>query len=283
LFRYPLEIESGQDFVVFTHEPYRTNQNIPGQQEGFEGGPNVAPPPDGMIVLYMPNSTPAVTNQNSWKQQNFVGALGQITRGIGVGMAAGAMNLGESGMGVDEAIEGFKDQLENIKSKGGSAARQFVLGKVAETFGLSGAGALTALQRGEVYNPNVELLYEAPQLRGFSMDFVFIPKSMKEAQMMNSIILEFKAFSSPLENGPMLKVPNLWRVTYKSGIEGNDKFMNKFKKAALTTVQIQHNPGTDMHATFSDGTPLVTAMSLGFQEVDIITQNDHLSVGGQGY
>ena len=281
MLKYPLEIQSGQDFVVFTHEPYRTNRAIPGQQEGFEGGGSV--PPAGGVILYMPNSTPAVSNQNSWKQQNFVGPLGQVTQGLGVGLAAGAMNIGEKGMGVDEAIKGFQDQLENVKAKGGAAARQFVLGEIARTFNLSGAGALTALQRGEVYNPNVELLYEAPQLRGFSMDFIFIPKNRIEAEMMSKIILEFKLFSSPEANdGPMMTIPHVWRVTYKSGV-GNDKFMNKFKKAALTTVSIQHNPGTDMHATFSDGTPLVTAMSLGFQEVDIITRRDHSIAGGQGF
>ena len=278
--KYPQEIESGQDFVVFTHEPYRTNKEIKGQEEEFEGGGFV--PPEGGVILYMPNSTPAVSNQNSWRQNNFVGPLGQITQGIGVGIAAGALNIGEKGMGVDEAIEGFKSQLENVKSKGGAAARQFILGEIARTFNLSGAGALTALQRGEVYNPNVELLYEAPQLRGFSMDFIFIPKNSAEAAIMNEIILKFKMFSSPQPNGSMLELPHLWRVTYKSGVQ-NDKFMNKFKKAALTTVSIQHNPGTDMHSTFSDGTPLVTAMSLGFQEVDIITRDNHADEGGQGF
>lgn len=280
MLRYPREIQSGQDFVSFSHEPYRTNQAIPGQEASTAGGA-AGPPATGQIILYMPNSTPAISNQNSWKQQNFEGPLGQITRGIGVGLAAGAMNLGNGGT-VEDAIEGFKSQLNNVKEKGGGAARQFVLGKIAETFGLSGAGALTALQRGEVYNPNVELLYEAPQLRGFSLDFVFIPKDVSEAKMMNEIILEFKKFSAPVDNGTMLEVPHLWRVTYKSGV-GNDTFMNKFKKCALTTIQVQHNPGTDMHATFSDGTPLVTAMSLGFQEVDIITRKDHEDAGGQGF
>lgn len=282
MLKYPLEIESGQDFVSITHEPYRTNQAIPGQQAGREGGSG-APPEGNPIVLYMPNSTPVVSNQNSWKQANTVGPLGDIMKGLGVGAAAGALNLGAGGT-LDDAVQGFKSQLDNIlkDGKGINAAKQVGLGMIAQAANLSGAGALTALQRGEVYNPNVELLYESPSLRGFSLDFVFIPKSKQEADIMNQIILEFKTWSSPNDNGTMFEVPHVWNVKYKSGV-GNDTFMNKFKKAALTTVQIQHNPGTDMHATFSDGTPLVTAMSLGFQEVDIIIRKDHTDVGGQGY
>ena len=175
----------------------------------------------------------------------------------------------------------FKEQIDGVINKGMGAGQQFIVGKVAEAFGLSGAGALTQLQRGEVYNPNVELLYESPQLRSFSLDFIFIPKNIGEARIVNNIIKEFKKWSAPQDNGTMLEVPHLWTVTYKSGV-GQDGFMGKFKKCALTTVSVQHNPQTDMHVTFSDGTPVVTALSLAFQEVDIITRDDHDSAGPQG-
>ncbi len=283
MLKYPLEIESGQDFVSITHEPYRTNQAIPGQQSNV--APDASAPPEGeQILLYMPNSTPAVSNDNSWRQQNSVGPLGQLTRGLGVGAAGGAMSIGTSGASLDNAVQGFKDQLDHLLSdnRGMNAAKQIGLGMIAGAAGMSGAGALTQLQRGEVYNPNVELLYESPGLRGFSLDFMFIPKSVQEARVINQIILELKTWSAPDDNGTMFTVPHLWNVKYKSGV-GNDTFMNKFKKAALTKIQVQHNPGTDMHATFSDGTPLVTAVSLGFQEVDIITRENHIDAGGQGF
>ena len=284
MLKYPLEIESGQDFVSITHEPYRTNQAISGQQKDV--APNASAPPEGeQILLYMPNSTPAVSNDNSWRQQNSVGPLGQIARGIGVGAAGGALALGTSGANLDNAVQGFKDQLDNIlaDNKGIDAAKQVGLGMIAGAANMGGAGALTQLQRGEVYNPNVELLYESPGLRGFSLDFMFIPKSATEASVINKIILELKTWSAPDDSsGTMFTVPHLWNVKYKSGKQ-NDKFMNKFKKAALTRIQVQHNPGTDMHATFSDGTPLVTALSLGFMEVDIITRQNHIKEGGQGF
>jgi len=282
--KYPLEIESGQDFVSITHERYRTNQAIAGQQEDTAPG-NAGPPSEGNdIILYMPNSTPAVSNSNSWSQQNSVGPLGDITRAINVGSTGGVLGIFDGG-GVNDLVKGTLDQLGNMikDGKGIDALKQVAIGKLAQQAGMSGPGALTQLQRGEIYNPNVELLYDSPSLRGFTLDFIFVPKNPAEARMVDNIILELKTWSAPDNNGTMMKVPHLWNVAYKSGVLGGDKYMNKFKKCALTNVQIQHNPGTDMHATFSDGTPLVTAMSLGFMEVDIITRDDHTRVGGQGF
>jgi hypothetical protein len=281
LLKYPLEIQSGQDYVLITHQRYRTNKAIAGQKDIV--APDAAAPPEGSpIVLYMPNSTPSVSNTNSWSQQNSVGPLGDITRALAVGATGGVMGVGKDGPVA--AAKGIADQVKNLfdNYKGVDSIRQVAIGKLAQMAGLSGAGALTQLQLGQVYNPNVELLYDSPALRGFTLDFLFVPKNQAEATMMNQIILELKKFSAPDDNGTMFEVPHLWNVTYKSGVN-NDKFMNKFKKCALTDVQIVHNPGTDMHSTFADGTPLVTAMSLGFMEVDIIIRKDHEDVGGQGY
>ena len=59
--------------------------------------------------------------------------------------------------------------------------------------------------------------------------------------------------------------------------------MNKFKKSALVNVVTQDNQGYKHHATFDDGTPVVTTMTLSFMEVDIVTRQDHVDVGGRGY
>lgn len=282
--KYPQEIEERQDYVLITHQKYRTNQAIAGQEQGEQGtAPDANAPPEGNpIILYMPNSTPPVNNSNNWSQQNSVGPLGNITRALGVGATGGIMGVGKSSP-LDLA-KGAIDQLGNMleQYKGVDALRQIAIGDIAKQFGLNGAGALTQLQRGEVYNPNVELLYDSPSLRGFTLDFLFVPKNSAEAAIMNNIILELKMYSAPSDETYMFEVPHLWNVTYKSGV-GNDTFMNKFKKCALTNIQVAHNPGTDMHSTFADGTPLVTAMSLGFMEVDIITRQNHVEVGGQGY
>lgn len=279
--RYPLEIETGNDYMVFTHEPYRTNATGVTGQNFQDTDMSAGPPSAGeAIVMYMPNSTPAMSNQNSWGKATFAGPLGILKRDAGIGIARAAAEIG-NGYTLETAKADWDKFMGQVKKEGGQAVRQLALGEIARMFGLNGAGALTQLQRGEVYNPNVELLYEAPQLRAFSFDFLFIPKSRAETVAMNNIIKEFKKWSSPFDNGTMLTVPHLWNVSYKSPM-GED-LMGKFKKCALTGINIQHNPGTDMHVTFADGTPVVTAMQLAFQEVDIITRKDHDEGGPQGF
>ena len=100
---------------------------------------------------------------------------------------------------------------------------------------------------------------------------------------MNRIIMEFKKWSSPKDNGAMFEVPCVWEVTYMSGGAKN-KMMNAFKRSVLHTITVQANTSSDMHVAFADGMPITTTISLQFQEVDIITRQDHASSGTlQGY
>ena len=60
--------------------------------------------------------------------------------------------------------------------------------------------------------------------------------------------------------------------------------MNQFKRCALLGVTVRANPSSNMHQSFTDGMPIVTSMSLAFQEVDIILRDDHeTSESNQGY
>jgi hypothetical protein len=62
------------------------------------------------------------------------------------------------------------------------------------------------------------------------------------------------------------------------------QFMGKFKKCALTSVVVQANTSSAYHTTFSDGNPIEYSLGLGFQEVDVITRENHEEVaGGIGY
>ena len=124
-------------------------------------------------------------------------------------------------------------------------------------------------------------MYDGPRVRGFAMQFDFIPRSVEEALAVQNIILEFKTWSAPSGQGQgMFEVPHVWQVTYFS--KGNTRVMNKFKRAALTKVSVQANPTTDMHATYTDGMPVSTSMSLSFLEVDVVMREDHQRHRGQG-
>lgn len=277
--QYPLELQNGMnDYVVFTSQEYRSNQASSGQNFG-------GPPSQGAaIALYMPTTTPAVKQGANWGEASFSGPAGKLLRNAST-QAASAIDAAamptsfEEGkaMGrkmVDEAKSFFKENSRDV----GKAAKQVAVGAAASLSGIE-ANQLLALQRGEIYNPNVELLYKGPKLRGFSFTFTFVPKSQPEARVINNIILEFKKWSAPSDTGNgMYKVPHIWQVKYMMGGSVNPN-MNAFKRAALTDVAVQNNQGMNMHMSFDDGMPIITTLSLNFTEVDVITREDHLSSG----
>ena len=277
---YPLHVNQGtNDYVLFQAHEYRTNNEYAAQSNA--GG--VPGPPKGQpIVLYMPNSTPQVDNGQSWNQKSFEGPLGALKADLVTGVTSAVDGFSgfnkESGQ---QIVQSLKEQFED-KARIGAAAKQIVIGELAQLAGMTASNA-TALTKGQIYNPNIELLYEGPQRRSFNFGFNFIPKNSVETQRINDIIMEFKKWSSPKKNGAMFDVPCIWQVTYMSGT-GKNKMMNAFKRAALSNISVQANPSSDMHASFADGMPVTTSIGLVFQEVDIITRQDHAESGTlQGY
>ena len=284
--RYPLEIGAGAftDYVQFTPLQYRANnRTIAGQRGDPAAGAGAAGAQS--VILYMPQSSPMVGNTNKWNAETFAGPLGELKKLGGAGIANTISE--QSGFDPRETISNVTKQFQQLKSgadgKLGGAAKQFALDMIPkELFGATGAQFL-AMSKGQTYNPNAELLYSAPGMRPFNFSFNFVPKSAAEASNVNRIILNFKRWSAPadLQNG-MFEVPHVWQVKYMSKGQTN-KNMNQFKQAACTSVTVQANPSTSMHVAHEDGMPIETVMSLSFQEVDVITRQDHENAQGQGF
>lgn len=278
MLKYPSDLNEGvSDSIVFSHTPYRTNSGGAGIPADLSAG--------GMIRLYVPNSTPGLSQSNSWGRQDFAGEVGKLRADAIKMVTNGINNVGRDG-DVKEAIEDGKEVLGKFAGDKINAipgiARQVGTETAANMIGLSGNKAL-ALARGQVYNPNVELLYNSPQLRSFDFEFNFVPKNSSESRTIDDIIFEFKKWSSPKDPGGtdgVYCIPHVWKVSYSGMVS---KKMAKFKLAALVNVTVVENANSQSHATFDDGTPIVTTMRLDFKEVDVITRNDHEDARGSGY
>tara|TARA_R110002012_G_scaffold268633_1_gene452605 strand:- start:26 stop:880 length:855 start_codon:yes stop_codon:yes gene_type:complete len=273
---------AGSDYVIFTPIKYRTND----AQRTDPGG---APPPDSdaqSVILYMPNSTPGMGNQNDWNKVDFNGPIGDMRRQIGSDTGATMAKFMANGGGGPELLEGAgelaSNTIDKLKSNFKGIGSQLGMQALGSVLAVT-PNQMLAMGAGQVFNPNVELLYNAPQMRGFGMSFDMVPKDASEANVINQIIMNFKKWSSPeaIENG-MMEIPYVWEVKYMTGQSVN-KNMNRFKKAACTNVQVQANSPTPMHVAHLGGVPIVTSLQLTFTEVDIITRKDHTAVGGQGY
>ena len=79
-----------------------------------------------------------------------------------------------------------------------------------------------------------------------------------------------KAAAAKRDSGSngFLKTPDVFRITYKRGID-NQKYLNKFKVCALTQVGVDYT-GSGIHATYEDGTPVHYKLNLAFTELEPI-------------
>jgi len=263
----------GSDYILFQHYEYKSRE---------QRTIGAAPPSGGDIRLYMPNSTPQISNSQGWSDVSIPGPIGQAV--IGAANAAGeavGVLAGADGADMRSSVDKLKGAFTGAMKNGRGIVGQIGVNMIASKLPLN-AKQLTSLSMGKIYNPNTELTYDGPGLRSFGMGFNFVPKNAAEARIVSEIIREFKVWGAPEEQGGgMFELPHVWKVTYVSG--GRVDTMNRFKPAALTDVTVQANPSLSHHSTYTDGTPVETAINLSFKEVELITRQDHTNVGGQGF
>ena len=275
-------LETSTDYIIIDTVKYRTNREW-GTNGGGVRGQRVGP----SVILYMPNSTPPMNNPNTWQGKSFSGPLGELVGNAAVGVTNIAYNV--AGAAQNKGFEGVKSEfgeggaarksitklVDSLKSNAGPAVGQGITKAVAGMAGMS-ENQLLAMSKGEIFNPNMELLYEGPRLRGFSLNFTFLPKSVAEAAVVNQIIRQFKMSASPSNDrgGNMFGVPHIFQVSYM--MNGTiHPFMNRFRRSAMSDINITYNAGLPFHSTFDNGMPVKTDMTLSFLEVDIITREDH--------
>jgi hypothetical protein len=145
--------------------------------------------------------------------------------------------------------------------------------------------------RGVVLNPNVEVLYDSPDLREIAMVFKMVPRSSSDSTTINAIVRAFRYASLPQWGGEggdltikgegsnatfsqenFIRVPLLCKFTFMRGGSTNPNVI-QFKPCAITRVQVNYTPdGT--YATYSDGNPVATELSIGFLESKLIFRDE---------
>ena len=131
---------------------------------------------------------------------------------------------------------------------------------------------------GAILNPNIELLFNKPQLRPFSFSFFLSARSEDEADMVKRIIRWFKQGMSVKETKTdiFLKSPNIFKIKYQYGVDGLDHpGLNRIKECALTRCNVDYVPQNN-YMTLEDGTMTAYAITLQFQELEPITETDYL-------
>lgn len=137
---------------------------------------------------------------------------------------------------------------------------------------------------GAVVNPNLELLFNGPQLRPFNFTFRLSPRDEPEARQVKGIIRFFKQGMSVrrTEQDIFLKAPNVFKIVYKNGLNRNNEHtsLNKFKICALSQCSVDYTPDGS-YSTFSDPEATMTSYSitLQFNELEPIFNEDYENQG----
>jgi hypothetical protein len=142
----------------------------------------------------------------------------------------------------------------------------------------------TILARGAgiVPNSNLELLFQGPTLRQFGFSWRMSPRSDLEARNVKRIIRFFKQGSAARKisnmsgtraNSLFLGTPNVFKLSYKTGNE-EISGLNKFKICALVNMSVVYAPDGQW-ASYDKGQPVSLTMSLNFQEIEPVYEDDY--------
>ncbi len=222
------------------------------------------------IALYMPDTLNFTHNQG----------YSDVKMGGGMFAAAGAAL---------QAAQG-SNSIDDFLSKLGNNASPFLLSGLASLAGELGATAFAGAF-GFVTNPALEVLYSSPALRSFRFDFMFYPRSEKEAIEVQSILDRLRFHQAPellgSQNagglgGFFMVPPSEFDIKfYYNGLENPN--IPKISTCALETIDIDYAPNgfstyevpTGRYATKGGtGMPVGIRLSLQFKELEMLTKSN---------
>ena len=189
----------------------------------------------------------------------------------------------------------FSGSLKQLATLGLSDDVQKAIGRslASQAVGIFGGNitpdSILARESGEIFNPNMELLFNGVTLRAFKFQFKLTPRDKNESLEVRNIIRFFKSNMSP-QAGTLspdkptyfLKTPNVFQLTYKQGSKEHP-FLHRFKLCALESMSVNYT-GENVYATYGDGTPVSMIMDLSFKELEPIYADDYnTNEEGVGY
>ena len=230
------------------------------------------------IIMYMPQDVSSEV-KTSWNGKSF----SNVGR-AGIAMANGQM----SGIQNYNLPEGIKSTFAALFTNAVNA--------VPGVAGNLTLNDVTGSTRGVILNPNVEVLFDQPDLREFGLKFKMTPHNAEEAKIIRAICRTFTRASLPgfgdtnganwigdagkskkdkqtsIGIGNMITIPHLCRVSFMQG-KSLHPYLTQYKTCALTRVQVNYTPDGN-YSTYADGAPVATELSLDFLETKLVFRQE---------
>ena len=292
ILRYPVaKIQDTTDYLQIKVVRYKTvSENSGGSIVGAPGSRRNSNKESLATILLPIPSAIQDRNSVSYQSSNINAITGAAVGGIQNVMQAG----GDLLTSPQAALEKIKSTFMNaagstIEAAGGAPRIADLITKSLASQALSVFGGnvsvdqLLAREKGVIFNPNMELLFNGPSLRQFAFSFQMTPRSKPESDAVKQIIRTFKSNMAPKvtaegDGSLFLKTPNVFELTYKQGKDPHS-FLHQFKQCFLENVSVNYT-GAGTYATYDDGTPVSIIMNLQFKEIEPIYDIDYESESG---
>ena len=212
---------------------------------------------------------------------------GGIQDGVGVGYGDSRMtplDMAKANIALTTVSEGFTAGITEAGRAAQNVAGAFGDNKKALAAVIAGmaAGGQDLLTRttGAIANPNMELLFNGPELRTFSFQFLLAPRSQEEAKTIIQILRFFKQGMAPIRTKSrlFLKSPHTFQLSYRNSKGQDHKYLNKFKECALANFGVNYTPNGN-YSTYEDGVMTAYQMTMTYRELNPIYNDDYGNSG----
>jgi hypothetical protein len=215
------------------------------------------------IALYMPD-TLAFRHAQSYSDLNLSGFI----------MAAGASISSIADTFKNKSSVEFKDVVNNLSPFLARFLQNSDLGR-----------AIFAGTQRKVVNPMLDLIYTSPAFREFQFDFMFYPRSEKEAEEVQRIIKRLHFHQAPEidteSSGFFLVPPSEFDIKFYYNGKENEN-IPKISTCVLTNIDVDYAPngfaayevpGETVPKEGRTGMPVAIRLSLNFKETEVMTKN----------
>lgn len=218
------------------------------------------------------------------------GNLSPLQASLADTAAAAFMGTGDGVTGeLQEAFDALEVESDQVKKSIGALISGTTL-KVEPN-------ELIARTEGQIFNNNLELLFQGPTLRTFNFRYKFSPRDESEIKNVMKIIRAFKQSSAVQrsQSGLFLVTPNTYKLEFKKGgaklgTSDRHRFLPRIKECALKGFEVNYMPEGSYMTYDSDdlsfqGSMVTYVVTLSFQELDPIFNDDYedQDLGGIGF
>lgn len=185
-------------------------------------------------------------------------------------------DIGALGRGLDFINSAKEMDFSTLGNQASDSAKRSLAGAV-QSLGVANVKDYLELTTGVSQNAYTEVLFKGMGNRMIPFTYTFTPRSLKEAEVVRSILHRFKYHQAPEfkyeeGNNSYMLHPSTFDISYIDLRTGkHNQWMNRISTCALTNLSINDTPNGEF-AALEDGSMAAITVDLIFTELVILSK-----------